>query len=75
MQQGIHVKHTAPAVFNIGPTPEEAGQDDALAFKLTQNERTHAAWAATYLEQLRRDRNRKDDAKALAGVLWQESQA
>lgn len=63
------------ATFKIGPTPEEAGSADALPFELTQNERTVAAKAAVHLEEQRRIRNREDDAKSLAGVLWQELQA
>jgi uncharacterized protein (DUF1684 family) len=58
------------ASFKIGPTPEEAAQAEYLPFELTQAERTNAARAALFLEKRRRELNRQEDAKALAGVLW-----
>lgn len=42
----------------------------ALPFVLTPSERTQAAIAAAHLEQYRREQNKRDNARALAGVLW-----
>lgn len=60
------------ASYKIGPTPEEAARADYLPYELTQSELTGAAKASAHLEQLRRERNRLDDSRALGGVLWME---
>lgn len=62
------------ARFAIGPTPEEEAAKDFVPYVLSASERTQAARADLHLENLRRDWNRRDDARALAGVLWMEEQ-
>lgn len=63
------------AQFRIGLTPEEAARADYLPYVLTPSERTQAAFAAVHLQQHRRELNRRDDAHALAGVLWMEDRS